>query len=262
MGNDRLYTEKEISEILKRAGKVQAKQSEKVTVGLSLEEIQQLAEEVGLEPDIIANVAQEIDIEPEDEAAGFFSSLLMPTKLDIEQVITGSISEEDWPEIMAMIEKAVGKSGSSSQVGKLLEWTSDGRHSKHKFSLIRGDNQTKLLHHSNFNQLALSWTLPILINVGVWAFILFMINFGMIGIPLGLAVIFSTYLIILSGFKNFVKKKRNSVKAAFLKMRGLFKSEGRVSEKTKISNTESRIQIPDNEFADNEDLNSVRKKVK
>ncbi|MBO6793580.1 MAG: hypothetical protein JJ895_06700 [Balneolaceae bacterium] len=121
MSNDRLYTEKEISKILKRAGEIQASEREKVTMGLSLEELQQLAEEVGLEPDIIANVAETIDIEPENEDEGFLSSLMMPTKIDVEHVIQGEISEDEWPEVVAMMERHSGKAGISSQVGKLLE---------------------------------------------------------------------------------------------------------------------------------------------
>lgn len=258
MSKDRLYTEKEISKILKKAGEIQASEREKVTVGLSLEEIQQLAEEVGLEPDIIANVAKEIDIEPEPEP-GFFRSLLMPTKIDIEQVILGNFTEDVWPEIVSLIEREVAKSGSSSQIGKLLEWKADSRHSVHKFSLIQGKDQTKVIFQGTFTQLALAWTLPILINVGVWAFIVGMINFGLIGIPIGLTITFATYLAILSGFRNFIKKKKESVRSMFAKMNGLFGKAESLKEKV---DSQNRILIPDEEESEsNIQSEANRKKV-
>ncbi len=261
MGNGRLYTEKEISKILKRAGEVQAAQSEKVTVGLSLEELQQIAEEVGLEPDIVASVANEIDTESEQEQSGFFSSLLMPTKLDLEQVIPGTIAENEWPEIVSIIERAAGNSGSSSQVGRMLEWISDGRHSEYKLSLFSGEGQSKVILQANFNQLALAWTLPILINVAVWAFILGMINFGWFGLPIGLAVTFGTYLVILSGFRNFIRKKRDSIKSAFSKMKTMISTRKPDSEKTQEMSTGSRINIPGEQPEENQASNTVRRRV-
>ncbi len=241
MSNNRLYTEKEISKILKKAGEIQASEREKVTVGLSLEEIQQLAEEVGLEPDIIAQVAGKLDEESEPEP-GFFGSLLMPTKIDLEQVIPGNISEDEWPEIVSMIERATSKSGSSSQIGKLLEWTEDSRHSKQKLSVIQGDNQTKVIFQGTYTQLALAWSLSILINIGVWAFIVGIINLGLLGIPIGIVVTFATYLIILSGFKSFIRKKKRTLKSVFTKMSGLFSGKTESDQRSK-----GRIEIPDEE---------------
>ncbi len=253
MSNDRLYTEKEISKILKRAGEIQASEREKVTMGLSLEELQQLAEEVGLEPDIIANVAETIDIEPENEDVGFLSSLMMPTKIDLEHVIQGEISEDEWPEVVAMMERHSGKAGSSSQVGKLLEWTAETNNTTHKLSLIPGTDQTKLIYQGVFSKLAMSWTIPIVVNVGFWTIFLAMLNLGMIGIPIGLAATFITYLVILRGFKNYIKKKKNSVRHTFIKLKGLV-SKGANSKDKSATKTADYIQFPD-AFDGEENLN-------
>lgn len=262
MSNDRLYTEKEISKILKRAGEIQAAEREKVTIGLSLEEIQQLAEEVGLEPDIIASVAEYIDVEPEKEETGFFASLMMPTKIDVEQVIQGEITEEDWPEIVSLIERTAAKSGASSQIGRMLEWTSDSKNSVQKLSVIPGDNQTKVIFQGTFTQLALAWTLPIVINVGVWAFILGMINLGMVGIPIGIGVVFATYLIILSGFKSFMRKKKQSIKSMFAKLKGVVTANDlKKGQKTNRSGSE-RIHIRDAMDVQNETKSPDRKRVR
>lgn len=259
MSNDRLYTEKEISKILKKAGEIQAAEREKITVGLSLEEIQQLAEEVGLEPDIIATVAENIDVEPEKEEVGFFESLIMPTKIDLEQVIPGEFTEDNWPEIVSLVERTAAKSGSSSQIGRMMEWSSDSKHSVHKLSVIPGDNQTKVIFQGTYSQLALAWTLPIVINVGVWAFILFIINFGVIGVPLGIAVTFATYLIILSAFKNFMRKKKQSIKGMFTKMKNLVNWQ---KSETAASSSAGSIQIPDEEPSNHEDDISIKKRVR
>ncbi len=262
MSKDRLYTEKEISKIIKKAGEIQAAERDHVTMGLSLEEIQHLAEDFGLEADIIASVAEQIDREPEEEEKGFFSSLLMPTKLDVETIIPGNITEENWPEIVSFIERAVSKSGSSSQIGKLLEWTSESRHSVHKLSLIQGEDQTKVIYHGTFTQLALAWTLPIVINVGVWAFIIGMINLGLLGIPIGIVISLATYLAIVSGFKNFIKKKKKSIKTMFSRMSGLFTQSEKLAEKDKVGSGLGRIIIPEEETEPlNDQRSSARKKL-
>ena len=67
MAEERLYTEKEISTILKRSGERQIAQGQKETVGLSLLEIQQIAGEVGLDPAIVASVAAELDFTSNSE---------------------------------------------------------------------------------------------------------------------------------------------------------------------------------------------------
>lgn len=261
MSNDRLYTEKEISKILKRAGEIQASEREKVTMGLSLEELQQLAEEVGLEPDIIANVAENIDIEPENEESGFLSSLMMPTKIDVEHVLQGEISEEDWPEVVAMMERHSGKSGTSSQVGKLLEWNAETNNTTHKLSLIPGSDKTKLIYKGVFSKLAMSWTIPIVVNVGFWTIFLAMLNLGMIGIPIGLAATFITYLIVLRGFKNYIKKKKNAVRHTFIKLKGLV-SKSTPTEEKSATKSADYIQFPDAFDEDDSNKNLGRKRVR
>ncbi|MBO6535450.1 MAG: hypothetical protein JJ966_04460 [Balneolaceae bacterium] len=259
MSNDRLYTEKEISKILKRAGEIQASEREKVTVGLSLEEIQHLAEEVGLEPDIIANVAETIDIDQEEESTGFFDSLLMPTKLNIDHIIQGEIKEEDWPEVITLMEQITGKGGASNKMGKLYEWICETNNTTQKLSMIPGEEQTKVIYNGSFAKLAMSWTIPIMVNVGFWVIFLGMLNWGLIGIPLGLAAVFISYLVILRGFKNYLRKKSRSVKNAFIKMKSLVSGKSATQEQSE-NRPKNYIEFPDafDEMNTNEGLSRKR----
>jgi hypothetical protein len=260
MSNDRLYTEKEISKILKRAGEIQASEREKVTVGLSLEEIQHLAEEVGLEPDIIANVAETIDIDQEEESTGFFDSLLMPTKLNIDHIIQGEIKEEDWPEVITLMEQITGKGGASNKMGKLYEWICETNNTTQKLSMIPGEEQTKVIYNGSFAKLAMSWTIPIMVNVGFWVIFLGMLNWGLIGIPLGLATVFISYLVILRGFKNYLRKKSRSVKNAFIKMKSLVSGRSTTVQNSSIQNT-GRIVIPDAEESESTTSGAQKNKL-
>ncbi len=260
MSNDRLYTEKEISKILKRAGEIQASEREKVTVGLSLEEIQHLAEEVGLEPDIIANVAETIDIDQEEESTSFFDSLLMPTKLNIDHIIQGEIKEEDWPEVITLMEQITGKGGTSNKMGKLYEWICETNNTTQKLSMIPSEEQTKMIYNGSFAKLAMSWTIPIMVNVGFWVIFLGMLNWGLIGIPLGLAAVFISYLVILRGFKNYLRKKSRSVKNAFIKMKGLV-SGASSNEDKQANQVAGSIEFPLDLEDENNSLEYNRKRT-
>ncbi|MEO1022184.1 MAG: hypothetical protein AAFW89_06525 [Bacteroidota bacterium] len=261
MGKDRLYTEKEISKIIKRAGELQAAESSKTTIGLTLEEIQHIAQDVGLEPDIVAEVASQMDHEPEQEERSIFSPLLISTQLDMEEIIPLQLTEEEWPEVVSLMERVAGKTGASSKVGRMMEWISDSKHTLYKLSLFSGDDQSKVVIQANFNQLALAWTLPIVINVAVWALLLGMLNFGMMGIPIGLSITLASYLVVRSGINSFVQKKKKSIRLMFRKLSSLV-AGGQQSASKKENTIQPSLTIPPEEPEHNTGSKPERNRIR
>ena len=250
MAEERLYTEKEISMILKRAGERQTAQGQKESVGLSLNEIQQIAGEVGLDPALVEIVAAELDQNSTNEDS--LSWLKTPNKLDVERVIQGVITEADWPETVTAIEKSLGVSGSSAQIGRMLEWTHTSKFAQYKVSLTPGEGQTKVRFFGNFNRLSRAWLIAVLGQVAVWSTLAGINLFSPAGgIPFGMAMIFLVYMIMRLGFVSYINKKERTFRQVITHLE-------RVSTKQKLqpasqeNDTDSQkrqLDLP-NEIAD------------
>ena len=121
---DRQYTEKEIRAILERAGKLQEARTPAGigSAGTTLAQLQQAASELGLDPDLIAQAAREVETE---ETATKGSWLLGgPWKVDYDQILPGTVTEENWPFLLDEMRAATGRVGTPKTVGKGFEWLS------------------------------------------------------------------------------------------------------------------------------------------
>jgi hypothetical protein len=121
---DRPYTEKEIRAILQRAGKLQeARTSGGISSGgTTLVQLQQAASELGLDPELIAQAAREV--ETEDTATKSSWLLGGPWKVDYDQILPGTVTEENWPFIVDELRAASGRVGTPKTIGKGFEWLS------------------------------------------------------------------------------------------------------------------------------------------
>ena len=205
MAKERLYTEKEVSAILKRVGERQTVQGNKDAVGLSLQEIQQIAGDVGLDPALVASVAAELDAIPEKE--GSFAWLKLPNKVEVERVLPGNVTEAEWPEITSAIERALGVTGVSSQVGSMLEWTYFSKTVQYKISFSPGNGQTRVRLLGDFTRFSRALLLGILIQVAVWFTFMGVLLFSVGGVPFGVVAVFLAYMLIRFGFAGYIRKK-------------------------------------------------------
>lgn len=153
MMHDRLYTEKEISAILKRAGQMQTEQEAgQETLGLSLHELQGVAAEVGLDPDFVALAAAELERTASPERGASWSGL--PVRLNEERVIQGSVGPRDAAALKTMIDRTLGVTGTMTSSGPLLEWVYSGRMSNLRVTLTPRLGQTKVRLHADYSKLA------------------------------------------------------------------------------------------------------------
>lgn len=121
---DRQYTEKEIRAILQRAGKLQEARTPGGigSGGTTLTQLQQAASELGLDPDLIAQAAREVETE---ETATKGSWLLGgPWNVDYDQILPGTVTEENWPFLLDELRAATGRVGTPKTIGKGFEWLS------------------------------------------------------------------------------------------------------------------------------------------
>lgn len=116
----RLYTEKEIGALLKRATELQEEAHESRARSLSFEEIEQIAAEIGIAPEHLQMAAAELaDLPTSDET----SFLFFPNPITQKRVIDGKLTEAEWEQFVLGIRRLTGGTGKVTEIGQIREWS-------------------------------------------------------------------------------------------------------------------------------------------
>ncbi len=114
---ERRFDDKEVAQILGRASAEQAESSDVASaMGVTLAELQRIAEEVGIRPGRIEVAAKELDQKRQVRVEKANDSLL------VEQTVPGEITEEIWEQFISEGRGFAGKAGQASLNGKVHEW--------------------------------------------------------------------------------------------------------------------------------------------
>lgn len=244
MSKSRLYSDQEISAILKRAGEMQATQSPEESHGLSLDELQQIAKEVGLDPAIVAAAAAELEHTGiESKASGILGA---PTSMYIERVIPGEIDDGLMPEVAAKIGEAFGIVGRSGQVGRSLEWTHGSERMHMQVTVMPQNGQTKVRVIGKYPKVALGIFAPLMIMGAMWSWVipLGMGAPGAVVVAAGLIGFMICYMASRFAFSRFVRKKERSAEKLMRELEAMSVDVVPAVEKT--STTQSgALDIPE-----------------
>ena len=239
MAKQRLYSEKEFNTILKRAVEQQKNDQAQKAVGLSLEDIQQIAGEVGIDPTVIADIAADLDESPSRRTR--YPWYKTPKKVEVERVIAGTITEEDWPEILTTIEKELNVSGVSNQIGRMLEWTFSNSSTQYKLTFSSGDDKTKVRFSSSFSSVVVAWfSVTMVYAVGLGS--AFLAEGG--NMALGFASMLLVYILVRFGLLRYAKKKEDKFLNLITKFEDAFE-KGAVNTTTVENKTDSKLGVPD-----------------
>src|SRR5260221_4435167 len=108
------YTEQEVSAIIRRAGELQpartpGKGDSPALAGTTLTQLQQAAAELGIDPDLIRQAAG--DVAAEDSSDPYSRLLGGPWAVDSDSFVRGSVTEDNWPELIDGIRASTGRVG-------------------------------------------------------------------------------------------------------------------------------------------------------
>lgn len=146
MPHRRLFGEDDISRILKRAATLQeADVAGKDPMGLTLEELQQVAADAGLDPAYVVAAVRDLDHQP-PEPDGRFYVWGAPVTLEIERYVDAPLREEAWAEAVGELRSRYKKGGTPSRLGTTREWAlprSYGKDKVHVTATPRGQ-QTRV----------------------------------------------------------------------------------------------------------------------
>ncbi|MGH7553421.1 MAG: hypothetical protein ACREMQ_10405, partial [Longimicrobiales bacterium] len=119
---ERVYTEKEMTAILRRASEMQGRAAYGAE-GLTLGEIQSIAAEAGINTDHVLRAArlldEHVDQDRDEAETGIFGAR---TTYHAERVIVGEVSREDMAPLVRTIRRVMDKQGTLAEVIDSLEW--------------------------------------------------------------------------------------------------------------------------------------------
>ncbi|MDR3692228.1 MAG: hypothetical protein P4L46_22795 [Fimbriimonas sp.] len=112
----RLYNEKEVSEILRRASSSRLGGDPSDSGGISLGELKEIGAELGLDPEQISLAAQEMKSDSAARSGPFGARIVLDRTMD------GEVSTDDWLGMVAVMQRFHKDSGAVTQRGMNYDW--------------------------------------------------------------------------------------------------------------------------------------------
>lgn len=120
MSDQRTFSKKEISKILKRASEIQTqKDLYGDQEGLSESELVQLASEVGIDKDSLIEALNDHNTPAFDQT---FNWMNATSRIQNINSVPGEVTDENWEELVQEIRRITGGIGKVTKVGNTYEW--------------------------------------------------------------------------------------------------------------------------------------------
>ena len=137
----KLYNEKQIGSILKRAAELSLDETGPNAAGLSIEELQQVGAEAGLNPDLILKAAAELQSTGPKREKNIFGG---PVSYANDIVLDGEIDNATWEEMISAIRGTFKDPGVVSTRENVYEWTSQSETEKAQVTALVSNGKTKV----------------------------------------------------------------------------------------------------------------------
>lgn len=205
--DERLFTDQEVGEILKRAVEHVPSQALGKRDGLSLAELKAIGVEVGIDPVRLDDAARAVALE-----AGSRPNRLVgaPTVLNFERKVAGELAPDDTPEVLALIRQTMGVQGEAVEIHGSLEWRAMGELGERSVTISSRDGATTIRSAANLSNAATLTYLPAGV-VGAIISILGLITFAKKGSDIGLIVFLfvlpALYPILRTVFSNISRSE-------------------------------------------------------
>ena len=209
----KLFSEKEVGRILKRATELQEDKGPADTMGLSLEEVRQIAMEMGVDPRHVE--AAMLEVQRNGDADERFYWLGAPVSYEMERVVKGDVSEEQWAEMVDAIHRSFNLVGVSGQVGRLLEWTHNSRRRQVQVRVTSRGGKTRIRIYARYPKTAaVTFAVPMALSyMAASLFVAAMGNFTLSGFPaLIIGLLGTVFLVMRFVFGRMVDTKKRKAR--------------------------------------------------
>jgi hypothetical protein len=155
----KLYDRDEIGAILKKAAENSTSDGARSQVGLSIDELQQLASDAGIDPDQITKAAAELANDNSRNSSTFWGG---PFAFNSKVLVEGEISVGQWEEMLISIREFFQSKGDVTARESVWEWTSPwGSTNSAQVTVLKDNGQTKISAGWNGPMTALPFYIPV-----------------------------------------------------------------------------------------------------
>lgn len=138
----KLYDSSEISAILRKATENSSADDPDGPIGLSIDELRQLASDAGIDPDQITKAVAEIEMDSGRSERNFWGG---PFSYNSQVLTEGEISVGQWEEMLISIRNFFQSKGDVSERESVLEWSSPwGTTNSARVTAIKLDGKTRI----------------------------------------------------------------------------------------------------------------------
>ena len=179
----RVYGDKEIGSILKRATELQHREPSAPPAGMTLADLEEIAAEAGIDPTYLRQAAREME-------AGVYDTSLWAKVVGDELLLVreirldGELPEEGFEHLVAVIQNASREHGHPSLLGRTLTWRAETASKSRTIQIVvtSRDDQTHIRLEENLTQTAAGWVAGMTAGAGL--------GFGLgLGLPIGIEVL-------------------------------------------------------------------------
>ena len=152
----RLYGEKQIGEILKRATELQLDEPSAPSAdSMTLQELVDIAREAGIDPVFLRRAAMEVDTGVGERSTG---AKLAGEELVLVREITvpGELREDGFERIVAVMERGTSEHGQTSLLGRTITWRAEASNKQRmvQITVTTRDGQTSIRLEENLKKFA------------------------------------------------------------------------------------------------------------
>ena len=179
----RVYGEKEIGRILKRATELQHEEPSAPGAGVTLAELEEIAAEAGIDPRYLRRAAVELD---EGHADSSIWTRVVGDELMLvrEAVLNGELDDEGFERIVSTLQTGSREHGQPSLLGRTLTWRAETSSKTRTMQVVVSSRagRTQIRLEEDLTQTAVGWMAGLTAGAGV--------GVGMgVGMPIAFSVL-------------------------------------------------------------------------
>jgi hypothetical protein len=218
----RRYTDAEVRLLLEKAARVQGRMpAARQPRGLTLAELEEVAEEAHIDVARLREAARELDIERSARPAGTAARLAgAPLRIQVEHVLPFEVDEDGLQGLVMSIGSAAGDVGEPRFVGRTFTWTastSAGRRTEVRVSVQRGTTSIQI--EERYGELAGGLFGGVLggvgggVGVGAGSAVASALGSVALAVAIPAAVIGGSYAACRLGFGAYVRSRARQLNA-------------------------------------------------
>jgi len=155
----KLYNRKEVGSILKKAAEKSSTDGSDMAIGLSIEELKQIASETGIDPEQVEQAAAEIDVASGTYEPTFWGG---PFSFNSQVLAEQEITDGQWGEMLIYIREFFQSKGEVATRGSVFEWSSPwGTTNSAQVTALKDNGKTKISVGWNGPLTAIPFYIPV-----------------------------------------------------------------------------------------------------